>query len=100
MPSLLSLFERIFTSNERLTVEDEAYIDAYVDDALGRPNPFITAADPMIRADSHHHIITIMDFMRQDQYLNPWIIQESQMVRESVIHDPRFALNSILISHL
>jgi hypothetical protein len=54
----------------------------------------------MIRVDSHHHIITIMDFMRQDQYLRPWIVQESQMVRESVIHDPRFSLNSIIISYL
>ena len=95
MLSILSFFDQFFVSKE-LTVFEDAYIDACVDDALGHPNPFKTAADPMIYADSHHHVITIMDFMRHDQYLSPWIHQESQMVRESVIHDPRFVLNTIL----
>jgi hypothetical protein len=97
MSSILSFFETLFSSNERLTISEEAYIDACVDEALGHPNPFTTAADPMIYANSHHHVITIMDFMRNDQYLNTWLSQEP---RESVIHDPRFSLNSILISHL
>ena len=95
MTSILSFFDRLFASKE-LTIFEEAYIDACVEDALGYPNPFITAADPMIRAESQHHIITILDFMRHDHHLNPWMGQEP---REQVIDHPRFSLNSIVITY-
>ena len=94
MPSLLSLFERIFSSNERLTIAEDTYIDDSVDEALARPNPF--AADSIVRSQSHHHVINIFDFMRQDHHLNPWLLRESH---ESVLHDPRFSLNSVVILH-
>lgn len=84
MPSLLSFFERLFA--EPLVDED-----AYVDEVPPRPNPFHVPV-----ASEHHHIVTILDFMRQDQHLNPWIQQEA---REQVIHDPRFSLNSIVITY-
>ena len=88
MPSLLSFFERLFADTEPLSDADDAYVDASVEEALGRPNPFIIS--------EHHHIVTILDFMRQDHHLNPWIQQEA---REQVIHDPRFSLNSIIITY-
>lgn len=91
MPSILSFFERLFISNETLTIAEDTYIDDSVDEVLARPNPF--AANPMIYAQSQHHII---EFMRQDHYLNPWLLRESH---ESVLHDPRFSLNSIVILH-
>ena len=91
MPSLLSVFERLFQSNQPLTIAEEAYVDACVDEAMGRPNPFILPV-----STEHHHVITILDFMRQDHYLNPWLQQET---REQVIHDPRFSLNSIVINY-
>jgi len=90
MPSLLSFFERLFAT-EPLSDADDAYVDASVDEALGRPNPFHVQF-----ASEHHHIVTILDFMRQDSHLNPWIQQET---REQVIHDPRFSLNSIVITY-
>lgn len=90
MPSLLSFFERLF-STEPLTVDEDAYVDACVDEAMGRPNPFIIPI-----ATEHHHVITIMDFMRQDPHLSPWLQQE---VREQVIHDPRFSLNEFIITY-
>jgi hypothetical protein len=91
MPSLLSFFERLFASNQAITIAEDAYIDDSVVEALARPNPF--AADPMIYAQSHHHII---EFMQNDHYLNPWLLRESH---ESVLHDPRFSLNSVVILH-
>ena len=94
MPSILSFFERIFSSNQPLTIAEDAYIDDSVDEVLARPNPF--AADLMINAQSHHHIIPIVDFLRHDHYLNPWLLRESH---ESILHDPRFSLNSIVILH-
>jgi hypothetical protein len=93
MPSILSFFNQFFVSNEPLTIAEDTYIDDCVDEALGRPNPF--AADP-IYAQSHHHIVPIVDFMHHDQYLNPWLLRESH---ESILNDPRFSLNSIVILH-
>jgi hypothetical protein len=93
MPSILSFFENLFSSNEPITVAENTYIDDSVDEALARPNPF--AADP-IYAQSHHHVVRIVDFMRHDQHLTPWLLRESQ---ESVLHDPRFSLNHIVILH-
>ena len=90
MTSILSFFERLFAT-EPLSEADEAYIDACVDEAMGRPNPFVIPV-----ASEHHHIVTILDFMRHDHHLNPWIQQEA---REQVIHDPRFSLNSIIITY-
>jgi hypothetical protein len=85
MPSLLSFFERLFAA-EPLVDED-----AYADEAQGRPNPFHVQF-----ATEHHHVITIMDFLRQDLHLSPWLQQE---VREQVIHDPRFSLNDFVITY-
>ena len=93
MPSILSFFENLFSSNEPITAAEDTYIDDSVDEALARPNPF--AADP-IYAQSHHHIVRIVDFMRHDQHLTPWFLRESH---ESVLHDPRFSLNHIVILH-
>jgi len=88
MPSFMSIFQSLFHSNEVLTFDE----DTYTDEMIFRPNPFIV----LPRATEHHHVITIMDFMRQDPHLNVWIQQDN---REQVIHDPRFSLNSILITH-
>ena len=87
MPSFLSVFERLFQSNQPLTIAEEVYMD----EEMERPNPFILPV-----STEHHHVITILDFMRQDRYLNPWLHQET---REQVIHDPRFSLNSIVINY-
>ena len=94
MPSILSFFERLFSSNQTLTIAEDTYIDDSVDEVLTRPNPF--ASDHMIYAQSHHHIVPITDFMRHDHHLNQWLLRESH---ESVLHDPRFSLNSIVILH-
>ena len=91
MPSILSFFERLFSSNQTLTIAEDTYIDDSVDEVLTRPNPF--ASDRMIYAQSHDHII---EFMRHDHHLNTWLLRESH---ESVLHDPRFSLNSIVILH-
>jgi hypothetical protein len=94
MPSLLSIFERIFSSNEVLTFEDDA------------PHSIpITAADPLPyaleHATQHSHVVTIMDFMQQDQFLRPWVthpwIAHPYVVAPS--NDPMFQLNSIVISY-
>jgi hypothetical protein len=94
MPSLLSIFERIFSSNEVLTFEDDA----------PQSNP-ITAADPLPyaleHATQHSHVVTIMDFMQQDQFLRPWVthpwVAHPYVVAPS--NDPMFQLNSIVISY-
>ena len=92
MPSILSFFDQFFVSNEPLTIAEDTYIDDSVDEALARPNPF--AADPIYT--QHHHVVRIVDFMRHDHHLTPWLLRESH---ESVLHDPRFSLNHIVIIH-
>ena len=92
MPSILSFFENLFSSNELITSAEDTYIDDSVDEALARPNPF--AADPIYA--QHHHVVRIVDFMQHDHHLTPWLLRESH---ESVLHDPRFSLNHIVILH-
>jgi len=95
MSTFISMFHRFF--HEKRNVIEDTYSD--IEDTLGHPTPLITAADPMVRADSHHHVIAIADFMHHDMYLRPWTVQKSQISHESVINDPRFTLHHILISY-
>lgn len=94
MPNLLSFFHQLFHSNQPLTIAEESYIDDYVDDVLARPTPFV--ANSVARAESHHHVVRIYDFMHNDYHLNPWIARESH---EQVLNDPRFSLNNLIITY-
>jgi hypothetical protein len=97
---MLSIFESLFPSNTVLTIAEEAYVD----EVLGRPNP-LTAADPLpsqaSQASQASHVITILDFMQQDQYLRPWISHPwvSHPCVVPTMDDPRFHLNSIVITY-
>ena len=91
MPSLISFFERIFQSNEVVAIED---------DEVCRSIP-LTAADPLPYATQASHVITIMDFMNQDQFLRPWTMHPwvAHPYVVSPFDDPRFQLNAIVINY-
>jgi hypothetical protein len=91
--SVFDFIKNLFSSNPEMTFQEEVYAEAYMDDALGRPNPFISSA-PV--ATQHHHIITILDFLRQDPHLHVWIPEDRH---ESVLDDTRFSLNNFVINH-
>jgi hypothetical protein len=90
MPSFISFFERLFQSNEVLTFDDD----------VCRSNP-ITAADPLPYATQHSHVVTILDFMQQDQFLHPWVAHPwvAHPYVVSPLDDPRFQLNAIVITY-
>jgi hypothetical protein len=90
MPSLISIFQRLFSSNEVLTFEDDA----------PHSIPF-TAADPLPYATQHSHVVTILDFMQQDQFLRPWVAHPwaAHPYVVAPLDDPIFQLNSIVISY-
>lgn len=85
--TLLTFFEKLFASHEPLSNTEEAYVEACVDEALGRPNPWL-----LPQATSHSHVITILDFMQEDPFLHTWVPSHTS----SILDDPRFQLNSIV----
>ena len=63
----MNFFCALFSSPVGLTIEEDAYVDATVDDILREPNLF---------ARHPSDVVTVLSFLQEGRHMSPWLPDE------------------------
>ena len=81
----MNFFCTLFSSPVGLTIEEDAYVDAVVDDILQEPNLFVRRPSD---------VVTVLSFLQEGHRMTPWLPDQ---VRDPV--QERTAAQRFLLQH-